>query len=255
MQERPLAIAGARVALAFPAPRAPRWGGVAPAGELPADWDEQDTHQQLGARLADPRAHPHARARAAVALAQKPPSAATLAALRDVARDATAPELARLAALEALGEVRTAGARDCAARAADRGAVRDAAPPAPRARARAAARLRGIAGNEALALELVAAADAESSQWCAGELLAARAALELPGATPILRARMARPSWNDRLRAACVRGLGLSAEAPAVDEVAAVLGTDAEPDAVLSSACEAAGPWARACRSRACACA
>lgn len=226
--------------LILPASGAVAWVVLDPDGHVPAEWEEQDSPAALRSRLEDAALGVTARARAAYALGERPPAPATTAVLARLAGDAQAPELVRLGCLEALGTLATPAAAE-----ALRALLAEAPARFPGRLRRVLARvIGGLRGNPlapALAELLVVQADADPSRWCAGDFLAARGALEIPGATPLLRQRMAAPSWNDRLRAGCVRGLGASAELPAVDAVAEVLAGGTESDAVLAAACDAAG--------------
>jgi hypothetical protein len=115
--------------------------------------------------------------------------------------------------------------------------------------ARALGRARGVAGAAALGEWLLAEGDraaADGSRLTAGELFAARGALDVPGVPAALRGRAARPSWNQRLRAAVVRGWGASGEAAACDDVHAILVNHAdEHDAVVQAACAAGAELGR----------
>jgi aminopeptidase N len=235
VERRRIELASAKESLVLPCAQAPTWVALDPAGELPAEWDEDGDAGALLARLADPRCEPSGRARAAVALGAKHPAPRVIDGLAAAARDAAAPELLRAEALGALGATRSGAAATALMAIAD-------APMPPRLRralAKSLGNFRAVTGVERLAAWLVARGDAEESQLTAGELFAARGALEHPGAPPLLRARMKRESWNQRLRAACVRGLGACGEAPAIDDALGVLGDDGEVDAVLVAACEA----------------
>jgi HEAT repeat protein len=110
----------------------------------------------------------------------------------------------------------------------------------PRLRRTIAKALGSFRDDAQIAERLEALATAESSQLTAGEFLAARGALERPGATPVLRACLKRDSWNQRLRAAVLRGLGASGEAPAIDDALGMLADDSQVDAVLGAAAAAA---------------
>jgi len=152
--------------------------------------------------------------------------------------DAQTPELVRRQAIAALGSLRSRGAITALLEAA-------ATLPQPRLRRAVAEALatceRADPADVALAAErMLALADAESSRLTAGELLAARGALRHPGAAPLLRARLGRPSWNDRLAIGCVRGLGASGEAAAIDDVLPLLADRARSDALRQAACAAA---------------
>ncbi len=215
---------------------APRWVALDPDGTIPGEWDEDGDSAQVLARAGDAALGAQARARALVAVGSKPPGSPLVAGLAALAVPG-APEVVRIEAIAALGRLRSPAAQD---------ALLSAWPATPeprlrRALAKALAQFRGTAAVGALAERLVALADAEPSRLTAGELLAARGALEHPGATPLLRARLAQPSWNDRLRAAALRGLGDSGEPAALDEALALLADPAQVDAVRCAAAAAAG--------------
>jgi aminopeptidase N len=234
VESKPVEIARARETLIVACATAPAWVALDPEGELPAEWDEDGDATALLARLADRRLHATGRARAAVALAGKHPSPAVVDGLAAVARD-DGPELVRAEALSALGSLRSPAALLVLRTLAD-----VAMPPRlRRVLAKALAGYRGVAGTDTLAPWLIERGDAEASQLTAGEWFAARGALEVPGAPPLLRARMKRESWNQRLRIGCIRGLGACGEAAAIDDVAGVLGDDNELDGVLVTACSA----------------
>ncbi len=226
--------------LVLPATGSVAWVMVDPETALPAEWEEKEGEASLLARLADAEVPPGARARAAAALAVKPPTPALIQGLAGPITEPTSPRLVRSSCIAALGEMHAPAARDrlLALLGSSRTVL---TPRLRRMLARACGQQKGLAGNQALADALVAAADAEESLWTAGELLAARAALELRGATPLLRARLGRESWQDLHRVQVVRGLGLCGEAPAIDEIAMVLDQATASEQVLGAACEAAG--------------
>ncbi len=237
LEQRRVELVRARESLVFPCAIAPAWVAVDPDGEVLAEWDEDAEAAPLIARLADPRVGPTGRARAAVALAAKHPSPKVVEALAAVSADASAPELVRGEALAALGGMRAPSASVALRAVAD-------SPMPPRLRrvlARTLGRFRSVDGAEGLATWLIERGDAEQSLLTAGEFFAARGAIEHPGAPPLLRARMKRESWNQRLRAACVRGLGACGEAAALDDVLGVLGDPGEFEGVVVAACAAAG--------------
>ncbi|MBA2481799.1 MAG: HEAT repeat domain-containing protein, partial [Planctomycetes bacterium] len=150
--------------------------------------------------------------------------------------DAAAPELVRVEAMSALAAMRAPAALDALA-----GSLTVVVEPRlRRSLAKALGRFRGVAGVGALADRLVEVGDREDSLLTAGDFFNARGALEHPGAAPVLRARMKRSSWNERLRAGCVRGMGASGEAAAIDDVLGVLGDRTEHHLVTQAACEAA---------------
>jgi HEAT repeat protein len=238
---RPVVLRKVKETLVIAMDVAPAWAAIDPAGELPAEWEETGDAGDLVARLqARGGDHPCAtagRARAAVALGRKLANPAIITALASRLGDAAEADLVRGECAAALGEL-----RDPAARAALIATLPGCAQPRIR-RAIAAALAKAVrdpAEAAALAETLVSAADAEPSRWVAGELLAARAALEHPGATPVLRARLAQTSWQQRQRAAVVRGLGLSGEPAAADDAVNLLGDAAQSDAVRSAAIGAA---------------
>jgi HEAT repeat protein len=143
------------------------------------------------------------------------------------------PELVVLQSISALGALRSAEARD---------ALLDAWPriAAPRLRRALAKALGRFRFDAQLAASLVALAEVEPSQLTAGELWAARGALEHPGATPLLRTQLRRQSWNQRLRQAVLRGLGDCGEPSAIDEVLGVLADGGQIESVRAAALSAA---------------
>ena len=108
--------------------------------------------------------------------------------------------------------------------------------PEPRLRRAIAKALGELRHDQHTAQQLEALLTDEPSLLTVGELLAARGACEFPGATPVLRAWLKRDSWNQRVRSATIRGMAASGEAPAIDEVLAILLDDTQCDAVISSA-------------------
>jgi aminopeptidase N len=211
--------------------KAPTWVVVDPAGDLPTEWQEEGGVDELIARLTDVRLHAYGRARAAVVLAKRLATPALVAGLAKAAADGQ-PELVRVEAIAALGAARGNDARAALVALAN--------TSAPRLR-RAVAKALGAFRDDALVAErLEALATADTSQLTAGEFLAARGSLERPGATPVLRSWLKRDGWNQRLRAAVVRGLGASGEAAAIDDVLGVLADDGQLDVVLGAAAAAA---------------
>ena len=223
--------------IVLPSLTPPAWVVVDPHGHVLCDWEEEDGLGVARARLNDARLPAVARARAAVVLATRSVNGPVIAELATLAADASVPELVRHEAIATLAGQQTAAATQ---------ALRALMGPALPARLRRSlvqglARSRVSAERAALADWLIAQGDQETSLVTAGECYAARGAIEQPGATPLLRARLRRDSWNQRLRIGCVRGLGLSGEAAAIDEVLALAADDAQIDAVIVAACEAAG--------------
>lgn len=243
VERRAVEIAGARERVVVPCALAPCWIALDPDGTLLTDWDEAEDIAPLLARAADGRLGAIARARALEALGTLHPTRAAVETVAGLARDTAVPELVRHAALAALGAWRGEDALTALLALAPE----LEAPRHRRAAAKALARFRrheGATPPAALAERLVALADGEASPLTAGEWLAARGALEHPGAAPVLRARMQRPSWNQRLRAACVRGLGDSGEPAALDDVLPALARE-EHDGVRTAACAAAAELGR----------
>jgi aminopeptidase N len=215
---------------------APAWVCVDPLGEIPAVWNESDAVDQLLARLGSLGCAATGRARAARALGTRAATPAVIAALAEAARARAA--LVAEQAIAALGALRAAPAVT---------ALRELATPtggiSPRLRRAVAAalgRARGIGDGADLAAFLVAWADVEPSPVTAGAVLAARGAIEHPGATAVLRARLEKPSWNNRLRIGCIKGLGASGEAAALDDLLAAL-APTQPESVRCAACAAIG--------------
>ena len=212
--------------------KAPTWVVIDPAGDLPTEWQEDGGVDELLARLKDARIGAYGRARAAVVLAKRLPTPALVAGLATAA-GAGQPELVRAEAIAALGAVRGVDARAALL-------VLATTLTEPRLRRAVAKALGAFRDDAQVAERLEALATADASQLTAGEFLAARGATERPGATPVLRAWLKRDSWNQRLRAAVLRGLGASGEAPAIDDALGVLADDAQVDAVLGAAAAAA---------------
>jgi len=223
--------------IVLPSAAPPAWVVLDPHGHVLCEWDEEGGLGALRARLCDVRLPAVARSRAAVVLAARALDAPVIAELAALAGDSAVPELVRHEAIAAL-----AGQSAPAANQALCALMTPRLPPRlRRAVAQGLARSRVATDRASLAAWLIAQGDQETSLVTAGDCYAARGALEQPGATALLRARLRRESWNQRLRIGCIRGLGLSGEAPAIDEVLAVAGDDAEIDAVIVAACEAAG--------------
>ena len=238
VERRTVELTKAHEQLVLPCPDAARWVALDPDGRLLAEWDEGDDALALAARASETRLGAQARARAIVALGALHPAPATVAALAKLAADPAAPELVRQEALVALGALRGEAALQALL-----AAWPTLRPRLKRAAAKALARFRhhvGATTPAALAERLLALGDADPSRLVAGECFAARGALDHPGAAPALRARLARPSWNHRLRAAVVRGLGDSGEPAALDDVLPLLGDALEPDVVRQAAASAA---------------
>ncbi len=235
LERQTIELTRARETLVFPCINAPTWVVLDPDGELLTEWDEDADVAGLSARLAEARLSPRARARAAVALSAKHPTPALIAALASAAADA--PELVRVEAIDALAALATPGAADALLTLWPT----TTEPRLRRALAAALGKFRLVANASAIAARLIELGDADPSLLVAGECYASRGALEVPGATPLLRARLKKPSWNERLRAGCVRGLGASLEPAAIDEVAAILTDAGEHEPVRIAACGAAG--------------
>lgn len=225
--------------LVFACATAPAWTCLDPDGQLLAEWNEGEDAVTLLARAGDAAVSAQARARAIESLAKLHPTAAIVDGLAALIRDASVAELVRRESIAALGALR--GEAAVQALLAVWSAV--AEPRLRRALAKALGRFRRHTGSTTpgeLADRLLALGDADASRLVAGECYAARGALEHPGAAPALRARMGKPSWNQRLRASCVRGLGDSGEAAAIDDVLPLLADRQEHDGVRQAACAAA---------------
>lgn len=238
IERRPVELTKAREQLVLPCAEAARWVALDPDGRLLAEWDEGDDAAALIARARDPRLGAQARARAVVALGALHAAPATVAALGTLAAESGSPELVRQEALGALGALRGEDALQALF-----AAWPSLRPRLKRIAAKALARFRHHAGATTpavLAERLLALGDSDASRLVAGECFAARGAIEHPGATPALRSRLGRPSWNHRLRAAVVRGLGDSGEAAALDDVLPLLADPIEAEAVRQAACGAA---------------
>lgn len=211
---------------------APTWVVMDPTGQLPAEWQEDGGVDELLARMQDQRLAANGRARAAVVLSRKYPTTALITGLAAAAAEGQ-PELLRSEATVALGVVRGVEARDALL-------ALFAHTPQPRLRRVVAKALGSFRDDAVVAERLEGFVVSEASELTIGELLAARGAVERPGATPVLRSWLKRESWNQRLRAAVLRGLGASGEAAAIDDVLGVLADDTQVDAVLGAAAAAA---------------
>ena len=211
---------------------APAWVMADPAGEVLATWDETHSPGALTALIADTSTPSHARARACGAAAKLHPAAALRAAVAAAANDGA--ELVREEALAALAAWLDAEALRAAYAAAGSEHLR-------RLVVAQFGRLRGTPAAAALAEQLVTWADAAPSDATAGDLLAARGALEVPGATALLRARLSRPGWNQRRFTGAVRGLGASGEPAALDELLGLLGREGLSDLAVPAVITAAG--------------
>ena len=229
LERRAVTLDQARQTLVFACGEAPAWIALDPDGALPAEWDEDAETAALAQRAADAALGAIARARAAVALGKKLMPAAIIERLRIVAADAATPRLVRHEAIAALAAGREALGRDALLRVWPT----LTSPADRRVCAKAFGRFRGDA---TMAAKLIEWADADASPLVVGELLAARGALEHPGATPLIRARFARPSWNQRLRAGGARGMGESGEAAAIDDLLVLAADPREHDAVRAAA-------------------
>ena len=225
-----------------PMPTNPAWVMVDPLGESLITWDEQHAPAALAALLTDTSAPTHARARAAGLAAKQYPTAALKSAV--IAAAGSPVELVREEAISALAAWLAGDALVALYPAAGHERHR-------RLIATAVGRCRGIPQTPALAAQILEWAAASVSGCTAGELLAARGALEHPGAAEALAPFLTRPSWNHRLAAGAVRGLGASTEQAAVDIVLGILTEPAvpetagrepaQPEAVLTAALTAAG--------------
>ncbi len=232
LQRKTIDLHRAKESIVLACAKAPTWVVVDPSGDLPTEWQEEGGVDELIARLSDGRIGAYGRARAAVVLGKRLPTPALFAGLA-AAAGAGQPELVRVEAIAALGAVRGGDARAALL-------VLATTLTEPRLRRAVAKALGAFRDDAQVAERLEALATADASQLTAGEFLAARGATERPGATPVLRAWLKRDSWNQRLRAAVLRGLGASGEAPAIDDALGVLADDAQVDAVLGAAAAAA---------------
>ncbi len=216
---------------------APTWVAVDPDGHLPVEWSEPGDEAALLARAQETRISATARARACVALSERAASAIAVAGLAALAAGDQQAELVRRQAIATLGAWRSSAAIAALQTAADL--------PQPRLRRAVAEALGRCALADpnivaALADDLVRRADADPSRVTAGEFLAARGALRHPGATPLLRNRLGKPSWNDRLLIGAIRGLGASGEAAAIDDVLPLLTDTRRSDPVRQAGAAAA---------------
>jgi aminopeptidase N len=228
----PVTLTRVQDSLVLSATVAPTWVVLDPAGELPAVWEEAGSAESFIAQLGDAQLPANARARAAVVLAKRHPTAVIITGL-SAALAQGQPELVRSEAINALGALRTPVARD-------RLLMAWKTTPEPRLRRAIAKALGDMRHDQQTAQRLEALLADEPSLLTMGELLAARGACEYPGATPLLRAWLKRDSWNQRLRSATLRGMAASGEAPAIDDVLAMLLDDSQCDAVISAAAQAA---------------
>jgi len=238
VERRPVQLERPVEHLLFACERAPTWICLDPDGELPAEWDERDEAARLLARMGDPQLAVAGRARAIDQLGRGLSNSAVCAALATVLGDASAPRLLRIRAAAALGAF---GRADGAAVLLER--YEQITEPAIR-RAVAAA-LAQCHGTPELAERLERLADADASTAVSGELLAARGALQVPGATPAIRSRMGRSSWGDRLQIAAARGLGASGEAAAADELFPLLNEQRHASHLAAAAAKALGELGR----------
>lgn len=224
--------------LAFPCAAAPGWLALDPDGHVPATWDEDGDTAQLLARIGDTGLGAQARARAAVVAGRRHPSPALVAGCAALLTAHDTPELVRQELIAALGAWRSAAARDALFAAWPRLA-------APRLRRLVAKALGRFRGDAQVASWLEAIIGQEPSLLTVGECLAARGALEVGEATPFLRRHLDTPSWNQRLRQGCVRGLGDSGEAAAIAVVLPLIHDERELEAVRTTACAALGTLGR----------
>ena len=222
-------LQGASHTIVFPAATAPAWVAVDPRGEVLV---ELEVDRAQPALIADAAAPAHARAAACATAAKLHADPALVAAV--VAAAQHGPELVREEAIAALGTWRQAEPLLALF-------VSEPAPRLQRLVATALGTFRSHPLAARIADQLVLWADAAASGCTAGELLAARGALEISGATPLLRARRTRPSWNQRLAVGAVRGLGACGEPAALDEVLVLLADAQTSDVVLAAALAAAG--------------
>lgn len=237
-ERRPLDLRKRQETLIFPCASAPDWVCVDSEGRLPVEWEESLDEASLLARLAAGGISATARARAAIVAAKRSPTSRLVGGLANLAGDAGAPELVRDQAIAALGGI---GGEE--ALAALRTLFPGLRPRLRRSVAAALGRFRthhGVTMVADLAAALVDLAARETSLLTAGELLAARGALEHPGATPALRPALTKPSWNDRLAIAALRGLAASGEAAAIDDIVPLVGDRQRKDPLRGAACAAA---------------
>ena len=229
LPEQQVDITGPSHAVILAAPTAPAWVAVDPRGEVLATISEEAVQPAL---IADSQAPAHARARACATAGSKHPAPALRAAVIAAAGPAS-PALVREQAIEALAAWRLAeplltlypqlSERERRVVVAALGRFRDAPEAA------------------AIATQLVTWADVTASDATAGDCLAARGALEIPGAAPLLRARLGKPGWNHRRLAGAVRGFGACAEPAALDEVLRLAADTSIPDPVLPLVASAIG--------------
>ncbi len=224
-----------RETFVFMVASAPAWVMADPSGEQLIAWDEQHPAATLVALLSDTAAPTHARARAATVAAKQYPSTALRQAI--VAAASSPVELLREEAISVLAAWLASDELVPLYQTATHERQR-------RLIVGAIGRCRGLPQSAALARQLVAWADASASGCTAGDLLAARGALEQPDATEVLRERLTRPSWNHRLAVGAVRGLGASGEMAAIDVVLGLLSSTDQPEVVHVAALTAAGALA-----------
>lgn len=222
----------------IPCAEAPRWLAVDPDGHVPAVWDEDGDTGQLLARLGDAQLGAQARARAAQVAGCKHPTPALVAGCAALLDDGGTPELVKQELIAALGAWRHPAAR--AVLCASWGGLRE-----PRLRRLVAKALGGFRGDTMVAAWLESAVATEPAALTRAELLAARGALEVPGATAFLCRHLDTPSWNQRLRQGCVRGLGACAEPAAIEVVLPLIVDLEEVEGVRTAACAAAGELGR----------
>jgi len=236
LEQRVVDVSKQAETLVFSCHAAPTWVCLDPQGHLPAEWDEGDDAQALLARANDAAISAQARARAIEAVGKLHPQATIVTALSALAADATIAELVRQQAIAGMANVRG----DLALQALVQLWPTIREPRLRRHVAKALGSFRRHSGTVELAATLLTWGDADASRLVAGECYAARGALEHPGAAPALRSRLSKPSWNQRLKAGCVRGLGDSGEAAAIDDVLPLLSEVTEHDGVRQAACAAA---------------
>jgi aminopeptidase N len=221
LPEQQVEITAPSHTLVFAASTAPAWVAVDPRGEILATISENTVQPAL---IADPQAPAHARARACATAGSKHPTPALRAAVI-AAAGLTSPVLVREQAIEALAAWRLAEPLLAL--------YPQVAERERRVVVAALGRFRDAPEAAAIATQLVAWADTTASDATAGDCLAARGALEVPGATPLLRARLGKPGWNHRRLAGAVRGLGAAAEPAALDEILRLATDPTIPDPVL----------------------
>jgi HEAT repeat protein len=239
VERRSIELTRADEQFVLPCAAAPTWVCVDPDGHLPAEWSEKGSADSLLARALARELSAPARARACIAAGRLAASEAVVEGLSGIAMHRTQPELVRREAIKALGALRGEVALQALLGALE-GLER---PRLRRVAAEALAEFRhhhGATTPAMLAQRLVETADRETSLLTAGELFAARGAIQHPGASPALRARLGRASWNDRLAIGCLRGLGASGEAAAIDDVLPLFADRQRSDALRGAACLAA---------------